>query len=262
MKSIETKKVKTVNNKTLIVTVDISKTTNVGYCRCPDGTDTKPFRFNNNGQGFNYFWNRITQMKNTYSMEKVVFGFESTGPYGEPLIHFMKKRDVELIQVNPMHTKRVKELQGNSPNKTDEKDPKVIADIIELGHALNVVIPEGPAAELRRLTVARERAMQRRTSLFNQLQDLEFIIFPEFSQVFKNVKIKSAMFILEHFPEPQDIAKFKLECLTVVLKRVSRGKLDEDRVKKLHEAAKTTVGIKEGRRSILFEIKETCATIE
>lgn len=262
MKSIGTKKVKTVNNKTLIVTVDISKMTNVGYCRCPDGTETKPFKFKNNGQGFNYFWNRITQMKNTYSMEEVVFGFESTGPYGEPLIHFMKKRDVKLIQVNPMHTNRVKELQGNSPNKTDDKDPKVIADIIELGHALTVVIPEGPAAELRRLTTARERAMQRRTSLFNQLQDLEFIIFPEFSQVFKNVKIKSAMYILEHFPAPQDIVKFKLECLTVILKKVSRGKLDEDRVKKLYEAAKTTVGIMEGQRSILFEIKETLATIK
>ncbi len=30
-----------------------------------------------------------------------------------------------------MHTKRVKEPQGKSPNKTDQKDPKVIADIIE-----------------------------------------------------------------------------------------------------------------------------------
>ena len=262
MNSIETKKVKTVNDKTLIVTVDISKATNVGYSRCPDGTDTKPFKFNNNRQGFNYFWNRITQMKNTYDMEEVVLGFESTGPYGEPLIHFMRKMDVKLIQVNPMHTKRVKELEGNSPNKTDEKDPKVIADIIELGHALTVVIPEGPAAELRRLTMARERAMQRRTSLFNQLQDLEFSIFPEFSQVFKDVKTKSAMFILKYFPAPQDIAKFKLKCLTVVLKKVSRGRLKEDRVKTLYDAAKTTVGTKEGQRSVLFEIKEMCATIE
>lgn len=79
-----------------------------------------------------------------------------------------------------MHTKRLKELQGNSPNKTDQKDPKVIADIIELGHALTVIIPEGAAAELRRLTQARERAIQRRTALFNQLQDLVFVLFPEF----------------------------------------------------------------------------------
>ncbi len=65
MKSIKTKKVKTINKNILIVTVDISKMTNVGYCRCPDGTDTKPFKFNNNGQGFNYYWERIIQMKKT-----------------------------------------------------------------------------------------------------------------------------------------------------------------------------------------------------
>jgi transposase len=70
------------------------------------------------------------------------------------------------------------------------------------------------------------------------------------------------MFILEHFPAPQDIAKFKPECLTMVLKKVSRGKLGEERVKKLYEAAETTVGIREGQRSILFEIKESLATIE
>ncbi len=262
MRSIQTKKVKIVNNETLIVTVDISKTTNVGYCRCPNGIEVKPFGFINNGQGFSVFWNRITKMKNTHNLKEIVVGFESTGPYGEPLIHFLKKRNARLIQVNPMHTKRVKELEGNSPNKTDQKDPKVIADIIGLGHALTVVIPEGPAAELRRLTMARERAMQRRISLFNQLQDLEFTIFPEFSQVFKDVKTKSAMYILEHFPSPQDIAKCKIECLAVVLKKVSRGKLNEDRVKKIHEAAKTTVGLKDGQRSILLEIKEICTTIE
>jgi transposase len=49
----------------------------------------------------------------------------------------LRKRKVRLVQVNPMHTKKLKELQGNSPNKTDKKDPKVIADIIELGHSLS-----------------------------------------------------------------------------------------------------------------------------
>lgn len=78
------------------------------------------------------------------------FGYESTGPYAEHLVHFMRARGVHMVQVSPMHTKRLKELQGNSPNKTDQKDPKVIADIMALGHALTVVIP--PTAEPRRLT--------------------------------------------------------------------------------------------------------------
>lgn len=262
MKSIQSKKAKVINKDTLIVTVDISKVTNVGYYRCPNGIDVKPFSFMNNAQGFNTFWNRIMKTKNTHDLKDIVVGFEPTGPYGEPLTHFMKKKKAKLIQINPMHTKRVKELEGNSPNKTDQKDPKVIADIIELGHALTVVQPEGPAAELRKLTHARERAMQRRTAIFNQLQDLVFVIFPEFSQVFKNVKTKSARFILENCPTPEDIIKYKLKNLTITLRKVSRGQLGEERARELYAAAKTSIGVREGRQSILFEIKEILSIIE
>ncbi len=63
MKDIQTKKVKVINKETLIVTIDINKVTNVGYCRCPNGIDVKPFGFLNNGQGFKSFWDRITQQK-------------------------------------------------------------------------------------------------------------------------------------------------------------------------------------------------------
>ncbi len=147
MRNIETKKVRVINQETLIVTVDIGKAKNFGYCRCPNGIDIKPFGFHNNGHGFNYFWDKIAQMKKAHNLKEVVIGFEPTGPYGEPLIHFMRKKKIKVVQVNPMHTKRVKELEGNSPNKTDQKDPKVIADIIELCHALTVVQPEGSVAE-------------------------------------------------------------------------------------------------------------------
>ncbi|MBO1225177.1 MAG: IS110 family transposase [Candidatus Scalindua sediminis] len=261
MKDIEAKKVRVINKETLIVTVDISKVTNVGYCRCPNGIDIKPFSFMNNFHGFNTFWDRIMKTRNTHDLKEIVVGFEPTGPYGEPLTNFMKKKKVKLIQINPMHTKRVKELEGNSPNKTDQKDPKVIADIIELGHALTVVQPEGPAAELRRLTHARERAMQRRTAIFNQLQDLVFVIFPEFSQVFKDVKTRSAIFLLENCPTPEDIIKYKLKNLTTTLRKVSRGKLGEERARELYAAAKMSIGAKEGRQSILFEIKEILSII-
>ncbi len=262
MRSIQTKKIKIVNNETLIVAVDIGKAANVGYCRCPNGIDTKPFSFHNDGHGLKYLWERITQMKNTHNLKEIVIGFEPTGPYGEPLVHYLRKKKVKLVQVNPMHTKRVKELQGNSPNKTDQKDPKVIADIVGLGHALTVILPEGSAAELRRLTHARERAMKRRIALFSQLQDLVFVIFPEFSQVFKDVKTKSARYILKHRPTPEDIVKYKIKDLAVTLRKVSRGRLGEERARELYAAAKTSVGIKEGRRSILFEIREILSTIE
>jgi len=192
MISSNVKKVKRVGEKTLMVAIDMGKIKHTGYCRCPEGNEVKPFDFFNNGRGFQKLWDCICQTKRIHALDEVVVGFESTGPYAEPLLHFLRSKGVRLLQVNPMHTKRLKELQGNSPGKTDHKDPKVIADIIELGHALTVIIPEGTAAELRRLTQARERSVQRRTVLFNQLQDLVFLIFPEFLQVMKDVKIKSS----------------------------------------------------------------------
>lgn len=261
MRKIQTKKLKFVNDKTLIATVDIGKGLNMGYARCPDHSEIKPFEFANNRAGFDTFWNRLVETRDAKDLDSIVVGFESTGAYGEPLQHFLKAKQVQLVQVNPMHTKRVKELQGNSPNKTDRKDPKVIADIIELGHSLTVVIPEGAAAELRRLTLARERANKRCTALYNQLQDLIFISFPEFLQVMKNVKTKTARHLLQSYPDPQDIIALGLESLGAVVKRVSRGTMDPAKAKDLFEAAMTSAGITEGRFSVALEIQATLEAI-
>lgn len=262
MKKIKTKTVKAVNQKVLIVTIDGGKDKHYGYYRCPDGTDIKPFEFWNNGRGFQEFWSCISSAATAHGLEEMLVGFESTGPYMEPLAQFLRcKKSVRLVQVNPMHTKRLKELSGNSPLKTDRKDPKVIADIIELGHALTVVIPEGPAAELRRLTQGRERTIASRTRLFNQLQGLLAIIFPEFLQVMKDVKTASAQYLLQHHPMPQDIVSLGEPALATLLRKVSRGKLREDRATALFEAANETVGIQNGRDSMLLEIRLILETI-
>jgi transposase len=259
---IETKKQRIVNDKTLIVAIDIGKQTDTGYCRCPSGRDIKPFEFTNNFAGFSKLWDRICWEKTSNHLEEVVVGFESTGAYGEPLVHYLKQKPVKLVQVNPVHTKRMKELQGNSPGKTDRKDPKVIADIIGLGHALSVVIPQGAAAELRRLTLARERTIQRRTALYNQVQDLIFILFPEFLQVMRDVKTKSARYLLRHYPTPQDMVACGSEGLVLILKRVSRGKLGKARAQALYDAAAQSVGLQEGRRGILLEMEEIFSVLE
>jgi transposase len=256
MKKIKPKRIKRVNEKVLIATVDGGKDIHYGYYRYSDGTDVKPFKFWNNGRGFCEFWNRISSATKAEGLEEIIVGFESTGSYMEPLAQFLKsKKGVLLVQVNPMHTKRVKELQGNSPLKTDMKDPKIIADIIELGHALTVVIPEGPAAELRRLTQGRERTIERRTALFNQLHSLLVIMFPEFLQVMKDVKTASAQHLLTHYPTPQNIVSLGESALAALLRKVSRGKLKKDRARALFEAASESVGVVEGRNSLLREIR-------
>ena len=261
MKSSKTKKVKFINKKTMIASIDIGKNLHYGYFRAADGHELKAFSFYNTKKSFHQFWHKICQFKQQHQLQEIIIGFESTGPYAEPLYHYFKNKPVRLVQINPMHSKRVKELAGNSPNKTDRKDPRVIADIISLGHALTLVVPEGAAAHLRRLTQGRERALKARTAMLNQLQHLIFVIFPEFLSIMKNISTKTAAYLLKDHACPERIVGLGLDDLTRVMKKISRGRLGRQRAEQLFEAAKNSVGIGEGKASILLEIAHLNAMI-
>ena len=261
MKSNKTEKVKIINEKTLIVALDIGKKVHYGYFRTPKNKDIKPFPIYNTGQSFKKFWEKLCRFKEEHMLDEVVIGFESTGPYAEPITNYLRKKPVNLVQVNPMHTKRIKELTGNSPNKTDKKDPRVIADVISLGHSLTVVIPEGAAAQLRRLSHARERAIGRRTAMNNQLQDLVFVIFPELGSIIKP-STKTGMYLIENYPDSESIASIGIENLSDIIRRVSRGKFDKDRAKELYNAAKQSIGITEGKESVILETSHLVSNIE
>jgi len=257
----KSEKIKTINEKTLVVALDIGKNIHYGYFRTPTNQDIKPLRINNTGQSFKLFWEKLSSFQRQHGLEEVVVGFESTGPYAEPIANFFRKKPVNLVQVNPMHTKRIKELTGNSPNKTDRKDPRVIADVIALGHALTVVVPEGAAAQLRRLTHARERAIKHKTAMGNQLQHLVFVIFPELTGIIKPAT-KTGMYLLKNYPDPAGIANLGIKQLQSIVRKVGRGRYSPDRVETLYKAAQNSVGITEGKESILLEINHLVSSIE
>jgi transposase len=170
MRGLRAKKANTIQEETLIVAVDIGMVSNHGYCTAADGRNTKTFRFDNTREGLDKLWSMVAMSKNRFKCAEVIVGYESTGPYGEPLIHYLMRKPVTIVQVNPLHTKKMREINDNSPLKTDRKDPRVIADVIRIGHALSIVVPEGDAAYSRRLNNARERHVKERTTLLNQLQ--------------------------------------------------------------------------------------------
>lgn len=263
-----TKRLGKVKGKTVVATVDLGKSSNMGYARITDeygdSHELKQFQFENKKKGFQQFLNKILKFQEKYNGERVIVGIESTGSYGYPLIHYLEneKRIFKLVQVNPFHTKKIKELEGNSPNKTDKKDPKVIADIIELGHSLTVPVPKGVEAELRILTNARERALTRQGQLLNQLESLIAMIFPEYLWIMKGLNSKSSRYLLKNLIEPKKILNTGVLKLSELLKKISHGKLGEKRAKELYAAAEETIEIKENIAGILLEIEELTLALE
>jgi transposase len=262
MRQAETGKVKFVKDDTLIVAIDVGMEMNRGYCTTPDGRDIKPFKFDNTREGMDKLWGMVMASKNRFQCDEIIIGYESTGPYGEPMVHYLMKKPVMLVQVNPMHTKRIKEISDNSPLKTDDKDPRVIADIIKLGRALSIVIPEGDAAYLRRLNNSRERHIRERTALLNQLQQLVFLLFPEFKKVFKNIKCMTPLYLLKNYPTPKAISVLDKDTLGEEMRKKSRGKFKEQHAERLISFAKNTVGIKEGVLGLSMDIQHILIQLE
>jgi len=262
MRGARAKRVKTVREGTLVATVDIGLASNTGYCTTLDGRDAKPFKFDNTKEGFEKFWYLTMASKNRFGCDEVVVGYESTGPYAEPLVHYLAHKQVKIVQVNPMHTKKMKEVNDNSPLKTDDKDPRVIADIIRLGRALTLVVPEGDAAYLRRLNNARERHVGEQTALLNQLQQLVFLIFPEFQTVLKNMKGKTAQYLLKRYTTPERIGALSKEALGEEMRKRSMGQFGVQEAELLIGLARETVGIKEGLDGIFMDIRHILLQLE
>ena len=109
MRKADTGKVKVVRDDALIVAVDIGMEMNRGYCTTPDGRSRKTFKFENTREGLDRLWGMIMANKNRFKCNEVI-----TGPYGEPMLHYLTRKPVRIVQVNPMHTKRVKEINDNS----------------------------------------------------------------------------------------------------------------------------------------------------
>ncbi|OFZ63539.1 MAG: hypothetical protein A2328_11390 [Bdellovibrionales bacterium RIFOXYB2_FULL_36_6] len=251
----KTKKIQIINEKVMIATIDIGMTKNTGYWRY-NNISIKPFEFANNADGFKRFWQKIWTAKIINRADNVIIGFEPTGSYEQPLIHYLINKPVKLVQINPTHTKRVKELNDNSPLKTDKKDPEVIADIIQLGHYLSLVVPKGSSAQLRNLVNSRESTIKNRTMSINRLHRSVYMIFPEFLEVMKTVSSKSSMYLLKHYSTPFDIINLGLESLACCLRKTSRGRFSIEHAERLYNAANNSVGIKEGVDSIVMGIQQ------
>jgi transposase len=262
MRGIRGKRVRTVREGTLIVTIDVGMTTNTGYCTTTDGRDIKPFKFGNTREGLDKLWSMVVASKNRFNCTEVMVGYESTGPYAEPLVHYLMDKPVTVVQVNPQHTKRIKELNDNSPGKTDDKDPRVIADVLRLGHALSVVVPEGDAALLRRLNNARERHVGERTALLNQFQQLVFLIFPEFKTVFNDVTVKTTRYLLTRYTTPETIAGLHKDALGEEIRKRSMGKFGVKEAERLISLARESVGIREGLAGMVIDIQHILVQLQ
>ena len=238
---------------TLVVGVDIGSETH--YARGFDWRgyefSKRAFRFSNTQVGFLTFIRWVEEMMRKTEMKKVIVGCEPTGCYWLTFQKFLTDKGILLVTVNPYSVKKCKELDDNSPEKSDLKDPKTIAGLVREGRYSTSYLPEGVYAEIREAQVCRDQIMKQHVRLSNQIQGWLQKYFPEYLECYKDFDTASGMMVLEHAPLPEDIIKLGAEGINELWRKAKLRAAGIKRAKTLVEAAQGSVGLSGGEAARL-----------
>ena len=153
MNYTQNRKIMQVTETSLVVGVGVDIGSQYHYARAFNwrGIEItrKAFRFSNDLDGYAAFETWVRETAEKSAKMEVLIGCEPTGHYWYTFARHVSQHGMKLAFVNPYHVKQSKEMDDNSPRKTDDKDPKTIAKLVTEGRYSFPYIPEGIYAELR-----------------------------------------------------------------------------------------------------------------
>lgn len=240
-------KIASITEKTLIVGIDVGSETH--YARAFDWRNyeytKKPLEFSNTEAGFLTFKAWMEDLAEKHEKNVVIPGMEPTGHYWFTLGKFLQDNGMKPVHVNPHHVKKSKELDDNSPSKNDRKDPKTIAALVNEGRFSYPYIPTGIYAEIRSLSNLRFQTQEELTRIKNRIARWFSIYFPEYKDVYGDVKAVSGRKVLQIAPLPEDIKKLGAEGVNQIWRDAKLRGTGMKRAKTLVSAAEHSVGSKE-----------------
>ena len=213
MNYTQNSKIAQVTESTLVVGVDIGSEMNFARAFNWRGQELskKVFRFSNSLEGFQGFLEYLKSYQTIASTEQIIVGCEPTGHYWFNLARYLNAQHINLALVNPYHVKQIKELDDNSPKKTDLKDPKTIAKLVVDGRYSYPYLPEGIYADLREAVSSRDRIVKELNAATNRIKRWLKIYFPEYLTVYKSFSAESGLAVLEMAPLPKDVVMLGAE---------------------------------------------------
>ncbi|UNJ81270.1 IS110 family transposase [Metabacillus dongyingensis] len=249
----QNEKIAQITSETLIIGVDIAKYKHVARAQDFRGLEFgTPCHFENTKSHFDLFLGWIKYLMEQHGMDKVIIGMEPTVHYWLNLAHFLKEEEIKFVVVNPMHVKKSKELDDNSPTKNDVKDAKVIAQLVKDGRYAEPNIPQGVYAELRVARKIRDLLFVDLQAVQGQIQDR---YFPEFFTVYKDWEGKAALQILKLNVLPHELERVEEQEILIHLRKAVKRAVGLSKIQELKRVAKDSIGIRGGSRMAKLELR-------
>jgi len=236
-----------------VLGIDIGSVEHVVRFWAAPGEREVPVRVANTAEGVDQVL-ALLDARTGGERSRAVVGFEPTGSYWQGFIVRLKEAGVKIRVIQPLHTKRYKEIMDNSPNKSDDKDAGTIAELTKRGHGLLLRVPTGVYGQLRALNDSDARATQHITRLKNQLRDLAGQLFPELVTEIDPFSATGRQ-ILQKTPTPSRWLAIRRGRRVERVRKASRGRLGEAFVDRLTQAARRSLGQRDGIEPRIDELQ-------
>ena len=241
----------------ILVGIDIAKFTHVATIMTSENEVlVPPFSFGNDRAGFA----ALNGALEGYPKETLLIGLESTAHYTENLTCFLLAQGYQVALINPIQTASLRK-SGIRNAKTDKIDAKLIVKALILGNYTPLRKQSVDTLALRGLCRARQDLIKMRSRCKIQLVALVDQLFPELHAFFRSgIHIKTSYALLKLYPNPCDVAKLHLTCLTNLLRKNSRGKYTREDAISLKALANSSVGL--DNPILALQIRQTVERIE
>lgn len=254
-------KINQVTEQTLIIGIDIAKYTH--YATFVDERGRvlkKAFGVPQTTEGFKQFHQEILDGMEEFNKSDVLVGVEPTGHYWLNLAYYLEDLGIQVVVINPLHVKRLKEVDDNLQTKNDKKDALTIARLMKDGRFSFPKLLRDQAADIRSYFTIEEDLIKNRTLLKNKIHRWVDKYFPE---LFQTVSDFGAMVIgvLEVAPLPRDLAKMTPveladQCAEVSQMKQRRPKMAAEFIRIAQSSIGITVASQGPKREIAYLIRQ------
>lgn len=234
------------------VGVDTGKSFHKLVAAGPDGRRGKAIHVDVSREGFDAAAAYLAEPFPGVQPSQMLVGLELAGHHGVTSAEYLAARGYHLVHVLPAATKKLKEVEDNSPGKNDVKDAAQICGMLKLGLFVLRYPPSEIVAQMRVLTTERLRLTREETGLKNRLQAVLDVAWPEFMGAVPSLAKQTPRVLLERWPLPEDLLAARAADVRRVARTASRGQFGADDVETLRRLAQATIGVRsapEARRA-------------
>lgn len=232
--------------------IDVGKFSH-SLCLLDNDSKKSIWQITNTKSGFEKLRKKLSEI----DFKNVLVGMEATGHYFLNIYEFLLRFGLKPEQIALLNPLQVKSFRNTNIRgaKSDNVDSERIAVLLRFGSFQRCNVSTDKVMNLRELTRLRSDLVASLGDLKRKIIAVLDRIFPEFDKIFSNSFGVTALSVISEYPTPEELVELSLDELIKIVNDFSKGRIKKEKIEKLYESARNSIGISFGKEAFKIELE-------